>query len=117
MRSIYFLKHSEQRNAHLAKFLQQLDSKNAFSYKIVQEYLYEFCKTCDSLNLGDSSLKNSFGSTQKTVLLRVMTSNQVKSCVLERHIKAQVDSNNFIISYFIIMANIIILNKRINQKH
>ena len=34
-----FLKHSEQKNANLARFLQELDSKNSFSYKILQEFL------------------------------------------------------------------------------
>ena len=33
-----FLLHSEQKKANLARFLQELDSKNAFSYKILQEF-------------------------------------------------------------------------------
>ena len=36
---MHFLEHSEQKNANLARFLQELDSKNAFSYKILEELL------------------------------------------------------------------------------
>ena len=33
---MHLLQYSEQKNAILASFLQELDSKNAFSYKILQ---------------------------------------------------------------------------------
>ena len=39
VRFMHFLYFSEQKNANLARFLQELDSKNAFSYKILQEFL------------------------------------------------------------------------------
>ena len=39
VRFMHFLYHSEEKNANLARILQALDSKNAFSYKILQKLL------------------------------------------------------------------------------
>ena len=39
VRFMHFLQHSEQKNANLARILQVLDSKNAFSHKILQTFL------------------------------------------------------------------------------
>ena len=37
--SMHFLLYSEQENSYLARYLQELDAKNAFSYEILQEFL------------------------------------------------------------------------------
>ena len=36
---MHFLLYSEQENAYLARYLQELDAENAFSYEILQEFL------------------------------------------------------------------------------